>query len=282
MKADRQTCPSWRPRHLRSAFGVLLLLGLRCGVAAGDAEWQELKSRHFIVHFKGGRDFAETVSRRAETYYREIAEDLGYRRHDGFWLWENRARITLYGSREEFVRRTGSPEWASGKASYKERAIMSFHGSRRLLDSVLPHELTHLIFRDFVGFEGEVPLWLEEGIAQWEERADRHRVKRLTTRLLRTGRLMPLRQLTRLDIREESRLREATEFYLQAASLVGYLIEEHGSVRFRKLCGQLRDGKSLEDALRFTYPSSVRSIEQLESAWHRHLAQAASGAGRKH
>lgn len=246
---------------------------------AARADWQELKSKHFIVRFEEDRDFAERVRREAERCYGAILRDLGYRRHGNFWLWSNRTRLILHGSREEFLRATGAPAWASGKTSFTTREITGYRGSERFIESVLPHELTHLVFRDFLGPLGRVPLWLEEGVAQWEERAGRAAIRRRALTLLRQRRLAPLRTLTAQDVREEPRLREASAFYVQAAGLVGYLIEEHGSQQFRKLCGQLRDGKSLEDALRFTYPASLRNMAGLESAWLAHVAgTAAAGA----
>lgn len=243
-----------------------MLAPLGAAAAGPDTEWEEVRSRHFIVRYRGDAGFAAEVSRRAEAYYDDIADDLGFRRVGDFWLWDDRARITLYGSRADFLAATGAPAWAVGKASASTREISSFAGSRRFLDTVLPHEMTHLIFRDFLG-DGQVPLWLEEGVAQWEEASGRRRLRRFVVHLARTNRLVPLRHLTSLDIRCERRSGPAVAFYAQAASVVGFLIETHGSDAFRKLCGQLRDGKSLHDALRFTYPTTLRTIEQLERAW---------------
>ena len=53
--------------------------------------------------------------------------------------------------------------------------------------------------------------------------------------------------------------------------MVGFMIEEHGSERFRVFCGHLRDGKTMDDALRFTYPSRMRNLLELEAAWKKHL-----------
>jgi hypothetical protein len=61
-------------------------------------------------------------------------------------------------------------------------------------------------------------------------------------------------------------------YYLQSVSLVGFLIERYGSEDFANFCRQLREGKSLDEALRFTYPTHIRDINELETKWREYLA----------
>ena len=62
-----------------------------------------------------------------------------------------------------------------------------------------------------------------------------------------------------------------SRYYLQAVSLVGFLIETYGSLSFADFCRQLRDGKRLEDALRLAYPLKIRNLEELEKNWREYL-----------
>jgi hypothetical protein len=241
---------------------------------AAESKWQELKLKHFIIHYAQDAAFAKRVGRKAESYYDSIMRDLGMARHDGFWLWDRRARIVIYPNHETFVKGTRAPSWAAGKAVASERLIATYRGSDEFLDSVLPHEMTHLIFNEFLGFEREVPLWLNEGVAQWEDQLNRKRTLAFVLRLHAGGKLMPLSELTRLDVRKVKARGQAATFYAQSVSLVGFLIEKYGSRRFRQFCGHLRDGKTLDEALRFTYPGQIRNIEALEQVWHRHLEDA--------
>jgi hypothetical protein len=125
-----------------------------------------------------------------------------------------------------------------------------------------------------VGFGRAVPLWLDEGVAQWAERGRRPETEALVRRLDTRGELLPLAALARLNVREAADPLVAARFYGQAASVVGYLIVAHGAGRFRKLCGHLRAGKSIDDALRFTYPSTARNMVTLEQQWKAHLREA--------
>jgi hypothetical protein len=88
---------------------------------------------------------------------------------------------------------------------------------------------------------------------------------------MRDGRLALVADLSRTrptDLKDPARV---TVFYLQSAGLVGFMLEHGGSEAFRKFCGGLRDGKPMDDALRFTYPETLRSLEALDTAWKLYL-----------
>ena len=68
----------------------------------------------------------------------------------------------------------------------------------------MPHEITHLIFRDYVGFQGEVPVWLDEGVAQWEEPAKRKVVRSIMRFYLENGKGYSLEDLMSVDVRNMS------------------------------------------------------------------------------
>ena len=260
-------------------------------------EWQELKSEHFIVYFTQDESFAKDVSYKAEVYYQRIAADLGYARYSNFWTWDNRVKIYIYKEKEAFLKATGQPNWSEGMADYRNKQIISYAWSKGFVESLLPHEMAHLIFRDFVGFKGEVPLWLDEGVAQWEEQAKRNEYQQLAKHYLKQNTLLSLEDMMRLDIRTvrevdkiqvRSILRKngervmlliggenlVTIYYSQSVALTGFLIEKYGTISFIDFCRQLRDGKSLQDALRAAYSTySIRTIQNLEDRWIAYLQE---------
>ncbi len=263
-------------RNTILALAFLVVAGVVLPAVAGDKPrgkmgWHEIKGQHFLVYHQGHSVFADKVLKRSEREYHRITKDLGITRYGNFWVWGRRVKIYIHHSKASFVKETGGPAWVGGKANYVDRVIRSYAGSDKFLDTVLPHEITHLIFREFVGFDSDVPLWLDEGVAQWEEVSEREKRLKLARRLHELGRSIPIAKLTRTDIRRVPSGMKAIEFYAQAASLVGFMIEEFGARRFRAFCGHLRDGKSMNDALRFAYPTAMRNLSELESAWKRHL-----------
>lgn len=258
--------------------GLLMLAG---GAAAQTGEWQVLKGQHFIVNYRSDKTFAEETLRTAEKYYKQIAEDLGYARQDRFWLWENRAKIFIFEDRDSFAKATGAPEWASAKANYALKEISGFRDAVSFIGIHLPHEMAHLIFRDFVGFKGDIPHWLNEGVAMRAETSARAEAETLVAEWAGRGELIGLKQLTTVDIVHTEDPALAKRFYLQSVSLVGYMIERLGAERFQKFCKALRDGMALEAALRTSYGESAGTMEALETGWKQSLAgkRAAQGGG---
>ncbi|MFH0986383.1 MAG: peptidase MA family metallohydrolase [Candidatus Omnitrophota bacterium] len=251
-------------------LGVVLLVANPGNSAAEAESWQEVKGENFEVFYLEDAAFAQEVLTWAERYYQGIASDLGYSRYDNFWQWENRAKIYLYRNHEEFLKATGKKPWIHGTAFYDKREILSYKWEKGFLEVLLPHELCHLIFRDFVGFKGEVPLWLDEGVAQWEETRKRKEILAAVKELIATKEYIPLRELTRISSGSDNDPVLSAKLYAQAASLVGFLIEQYGPSQFVLFCRQLRDGNNMDAALSFVYTDSVRDMETLEKKWSQH------------
>lgn len=255
------------------------------GSVAADETWTEIKGRHFVVLHQGDSAQAERVQAAAEEYYRSVADRLQITRYGDFWLWDRRVKIYLYGKRDAFARATGAPDWACGKADYARNEIRAVAGVPEFEATVLPHEIGHLAFRSFVGFQSDVPQWLDEGVAQWLEDRKRGTIGEVARWLVRNGARLPLGDLTVLRVGGDTPTEVAHLFYAQAMTVTGMMIERFGADKFRIFCGHLRDGKTLDDALRFTYPGSMRSIAELETAWLKWLkdkteTDAVSGGGR--
>jgi len=262
-------CKWLRWRH-RSGIWLVLGVALFCCLTPNKLEaqeWAEIKSEHFIVFYVTNKKFAKDVSKKSEHYYNRIASELGYQRYSGFWTWDNRVKIYIHPDKASYLKASDQPEWSEGVANYTDKEISSYAWSEGFLDALLPHELAHLIFRDYVGFKGEVPLWLDEGVAQWMEPHKRKLVKQVVARLADEGKLMSLRRMMTLDIRQKGSEELVSAYYVQAMSLVSFLIREYSAARFTNFCRQLRDGKSIEASLTFAYPTYLRSLEDLEKAW---------------
>ena len=230
--------------------------------AADDVAWNKLSSTHFIILYSGDEsELPRTVAERAEACYQTIAADLGYTRYQKFWLWDNRVKILVYPTAAAFTAACQAPAWAVGRASVERHEIAGFRqGHDAFLDSLLPHELSHLILGDFIGRE-HIPLWLNEGFAQWEQFRARPEREGLPLRTFR------LKDLMTMDIRQEADPARVSLFYTQSASLVGFLIRTRGGEAFGAFCRGLRDGKSCEAALAAAYPGDITSLETLEEKW---------------
>ncbi len=244
-------------------------------VAPAEAlKWQERKDEHFIAyHTKEDNPFAGKVLKKSEGYYKSIPKKLGITRYSQFWTWDNRVKIWLYPDRATFLNETKKPEWARAVANYKKKEIKSYkgHSGTPFVDGPLPHELSHLVLRDFIGLTKKVPLWLDEGVAQMMEVGKAGRAKRYVRQLLDTDNFMSVGTLTKLNIYRVRDKQLVDMFYMESCSLIGFLIEEFGSDKFYRLCREIRDGESLDDALKKAYSGSIRSVDELNEKWKKHL-----------
>ncbi|MBP7216781.1 MAG: hypothetical protein KBA46_05795 [Candidatus Omnitrophica bacterium] len=260
------------------------------------ASWDQVSSDHFIIHYTGDDRFARDVSGKAELYYERIARELGYPRYSEFWTWDKRVKIYIFPDHASFIKATNQPQWSHGLADYKNKEILSYAWSREFTESLLPHEIAHLIFRDFVGFKGEVPLWLDEGVAQWAEEPKRSQVKMVIKKLFNEDAVLSFADMMGLDIRKidqsdkvyirATKTKEnepgvlflsgdnlINTYYIQAVSLVAFLIDSYGSLSFASFCRELREGKSLEEGLRSAYSPHLKTLDEFEKKWREYVSK---------
>ncbi|MDD2679558.1 MAG: peptidase MA family metallohydrolase [Candidatus Omnitrophica bacterium] len=225
--------------------------------------WQTQKSQHFIIYYQDNSPagFADELIYRAEDYYNSIVDKLGYRRSD-FWSWDNRARIYLYKDAEDFQKNTQRASWAAGVVLVGSREIKTFVGQENFFDTILPHEMTHIIFREFVGNKAIFPLWIEEGVACSQEKAGLGLRMQLAKKLISEDKYIKLGEFSALS--DPGQIDPAV-FYAQAASLVVFLIHSQGESGFLDFSRALRDGVEWGKALLRTY--NFNSLQQLENAW---------------
>ena len=256
---------------------ALCLLGCLCtipGTAAAQT-WQEKTSTHFHVFYQQNPAFAAAVIEYAEAYYNRIRVDLGLthvvHRDQIPWLWDTRCQIYLYSERQAYRQATGAPAWSGGFVNYQRRRIYSYLGASSFLEHTLPHELAHIVFREFVGFDNSrVPRWLDEGVAQYAELGRREEAWDVMRQGLAQGVYIPLDQLNALRLGHASG-GTAHVFYIQAVTLVHFFLAAYGPRRFIDFCSNLRDGYSVERALSFATSGSITSLGALEDAWRAFL-----------
>lgn len=236
--------------------------------------WQEKKSEHFVIQYQKSSDYmwAGSVLRQAENYYRIIADQIGYQRYKKFWTWEDRVRIIIYPNQETFSRETNQPAWSKGgvirdKKLFLTKTIISFKQEDNFLDGVLPHEISHLVLRDAIGFDKPIGIWFDEGMAQLQEKSKREIAKEFMRRYLVKNKPIPLNVLLTKGIRLEIDPIKVSLFYAQSISVVDFLMTKYGRYKFSELCRNLREGKNFQQALKSSYPVTFEKIGDLEKKW---------------
>lgn len=138
---------------------------------------------------------------------------------------------------------------------------MNIQGSEiRILDSVLPHEVTHTIFATH--FRAPLPRWADEGACTTVEHAsEKARHEKMLVTFLQTHRGIAFSHMFAMKEYPS----DVLPLYAQGYSLARYLIEEKGHRKFVAFIGDgLRDENWLR-ALDATY--GVDNLAVLQDAW---------------
>ena len=140
---------------------------------------------------------------------------------------------------------------------------MTVQGSlERILDSVIPHEVSHTIFA--CHFRRPLPRWADEGAATIaEEDSERRRQQKLAEEVIPSKRRIPLREL--LSITEYPKnMQHVLTLYAEGYLLAEFLVQKGGKSRFLAF---------MQDAHESGWDASLRkhyeeeSVEALESKW---------------
>jgi hypothetical protein len=261
-----------RAKRIPIWYLIILLFSFSSVAKGATDKWNEAKSTHFIVYYKNApEDFINQVINKSEDYYNKIADDLGFRRFD-FWLWENRAQVYIYDGAQEYRAATGQPEWSAGAVMPGAKVIQTFPYARGFFETILPHEMGHIIFREFVGFNNyAIPLWLEEGVASYQEKSKYSFANKIIQDKMKQGKFMNLGQLSNFDIQNIKDSEQVELFYLESYSIVDYLIKEFGRDKFVSLCQNLRDRKDLSKAMASAYLFNFQDIQALDRLWQEYV-----------
>ncbi|MCD4779201.1 MAG: hypothetical protein K8S27_01440 [Candidatus Omnitrophica bacterium] len=248
------------------------------GAAQADSEkWLESKGQHFIIYFYPQTDTSriDFILSQADNYYQQIAIQIGYSRYQNFWSWDNRVKIYIYPDSTTFVKKTGQPEWSKGGAvayhpNLKSKVIISYDQQDDFIYNVLPHEIGHLTLKDFVR-EEPLPLWVEEGVAQFLERDKVKYVHAYMKKRIQENDFVAFKRLNRYDIRQEMDPEKVQLYYAQSLSLIDFLIKNYGSLRFGRMCRRVRDGTAFDQAFLQVYKPEITSFSALEKKWLRYV-----------
>ena len=224
--------------------------------------WQHAETEHFVFHYHELEN-AQKVGQFAEAYYQQIKGDLGIlqdrlQRKNHAFIFNDEAAW------KQFTAQIKIEGWASGFASRTELFLFNPKGARFAIGS-LGHEITHCIFYRFVS--NPVPLWLNEGFAEYESSHAYAQIKGLDDRRFPgygPGSHYPLPELLRATKYPKERV---GEFYGASERLVRFLLTKQDRRRFLPLVQMIADGRKSEDALLFIYNDQFKSLAALADAF---------------
>ena len=212
------------------------------------------QSANFIIETPDPA-FAQQVSQAAERFRRDLAVE---------WLgrpmpnWSQPCVMTVQAA----------PNLGAGGATtfvFDRGEVfgwrMTIQGSReRILDSVLPHEITHMIFAS--RFRQPLPRWADEGGAtSVEHPSERTKYLQMLYRFLRTGRGIAFNKMFAMTEYPPDMM----PLYAQGYSLAEYLIQTGGRRKYVEFMGDALETDDWPGAIQRHY--GFQDLGKLQTTW---------------
>ncbi|MBM3964713.1 MAG: hypothetical protein FJ308_06545 [Planctomycetes bacterium] len=226
---------------------------------------QQVLGRRFVSETPNFRIFAQSPELATEVG--QMAEE--YRRHLGMhWLgrelspWMEKVPVMVQSSPN--LPASGETKYTLAAGSIRNIQMFLSGTRERILDSVLPHELTHTVLATHFAPSGKpVPRWADEGACTTvEHSSERSKHDTMLVRFLSERRCFPFKTL--FAMREYPS--DIMPLYAQGYSLCAFLIAQGGPRQFVQF---LERGMQDEDwasavAINYGYPK----LGKLQLAWN--------------
>ncbi len=198
---------------------------------------------------------AREVAEAAEHWRRKLALE---------WLgqelprWPSPCHVTVHTHEERLP--GGYTRLLADGEHYRVWEIILEGPKERILDSVLPHEMTHAVFTTY--FRQPAPRWAEEGASTIVEHpSQRLEQQRRFAEILLSGMALPIAELLTLADTDEN----ATVQYVQGYSLTQFLLSQGGKQKFISFLNAGLSGASWTEAVCQQY--GYRDMSELQSQW---------------
>jgi len=173
-----------------------------------------------------------------ESAYNSVGADLGL-------FPTTRIPVLLYAKRD-YSSVTAGPDWSGGL--YDGKIRLPVGGVTRItaqMRSILFHEFTHVLIAQLTG--GNVPTWLNEGLAEIEGRKEFAHPEPEFARAAQEGRLLPLSAISGSFGSMSGA--EAGLAYQQSYSLVNFMVSRYGWYAMQGILKGLGERATIEAAV---------------------------------
>ncbi|MDM8531196.1 peptidase MA family metallohydrolase [Anaerolineales bacterium HSG25] len=225
-------------------------------------EWENLSNDRLTLYwYEGGADFGQQLFDRANQALDTLETDVGIQLKEPI-------RVFIYANHNDLLDAisTGAQEWTGGVA-YTEFSVVAMGVSPPQLDWGLratTHEMTHLVIHQATDNPyGDLPRWLNEGIAVYNENKDElvEDFRPLVEKAIADDRLMTLRTLSSPFPSDPV---QANLAYGQSGTMVKFIIDTYGTDAMAHLLEIFSEGALYDEALEEALGVNT---DQLYDAW---------------
>ena len=210
----------------------------------------------FLVRAYGSERAAELAAMADEDYQRVMA-------HTGLFSFRPGGLypVAVYRGQDEYLAKTGAPRWSGGVAV--GNAIYTYESPT--IANTLAHEISHLIFQEYMGGPGRLG-WFNEGLAVYEElQVSPPDKRREIEEWLASAHESPMPFSEMVTYRPGDR--RTHQWYGQSASVARYLVEGGGRTGVARFLEATRAGSNVDQALAQGFPALCTDLASLERHW---------------
>lgn len=225
--------------------------------------WQVISSDSLYLHYY------EIDKALAQAMLKAGLEGMNRNKQDAGLTTDTPVNIYVYPNYDDLKDAIlYEPSWVGGQAYPEENiVIMGTSGGDSDWDKdTVIHELTHVLVGHFTfSCLGDVPQWLNEGLAVYSEGPLDSQFQTPLEDAIRQNRLLSIRSISGnfSEVADKADLS-----YAQSYSIVNFLIETYGQDKMTDLLISFRDGTTTDDALMKNYGFN---IDGLEDQWRQSI-----------
>lgn len=228
-------------------------------------EWDEVSEGGITVYYHG------PVKARAQAILDSILQTMIYTEPVFGEQQKDSIRVSMYNNVKEMLyalppnSSTIRKELITEGQAFPSIGTLLVLGGGRLSVGTASHEVAHiLIHRAGDSVYGNVPAWLDEGLAELANVSPSFSYDIALDFAVHSGRLLPITSMPRLPGNPE----DVIIFYGQAKSVVEFMVIRYGVGDMRTLMSTMKTGVSVDDAIKEVY--GVSRVE-LENLWRDYI-----------
>lgn len=257
-------------KYIRVFHAGLILLFLFCSpgfsqfgqnkVQYRNFEWKYIQSPNFDIYYYDTKYLAEATANWAENALASIQKTLNHKIN-------KRISLIVYKSHNEFQQTNViyqyMPEGVGGVTELmKNRVVLPFEGKQYQFKHVIHHELVHAVLNDMLyggtlqsalatGQRLEFPLWMNEGLAEWESIGN-----------MNTETDMFMRDVSLSDLLVGLERLSGYYAYRGGQTFYWYVAEKYGAEKVGDLVNKIKVYGTVENAFKSAFHMSFEDFSE--------------------
>ena len=220
---------------------------------------QTAKGNVTISWYRGDQNFADTLMSFTQVALTRLSQEAGIEMKDPVHIYIYASKADLLGALEPKAQ-----EWTGGRAMPElGLIILNVDPDRSGLswaERALPHELSHLVVgRVTENPYGDIPHWLDEGMAMRAEGDPTSEFTRSLDLAIRNNQLISIRSLASNFPTDSD---DALLSYAESYSIVTFMLREFGREKMAELLSIFKEGVTYDEALQRSFGTDLDGLEE--------------------